>query len=144
MTKPSQFILTTDYATLKNDDSDSSTVTAPGAQVVPAAIGPVGGYVEYHTDVSIGTQGAISRLQIASSKGSDIVYSTRTLSFNRTGTILGNPADYSIIAFAYRVAPTTLRCQVYIQNPNSDPLVTEAGNETFTFYLNTFLAPFTT
>jgi hypothetical protein len=142
MVKPSQFILTTDYATLKNDDADSTSVTAPGAQVVPAAVGPLGGYLEYHTDLEVGVQGSITRLQISSSKQSNIVYSTRTLSLDRTGTVLGMPAIYSVVAFTYRVGPTTLRCQVYIQNPNADPLTTEAGNETFTFYVNTFIPPY--
>lgn len=144
MTKPSDFILSTDYATLKNDDSDTTSVTAPGAVSVPAAVGPVGGYVEYHQDLTIGTAGAITRLQIESSKNAGVVYAARTLSIDRTGTVGGSPANYSIIAFAYRTAPTTLRCQVYISNPNAGTLTTAAGDETFTFYINTFLAPYST
>ena len=143
MTKPSQFILNTDYATLKNDASGTVSVTAPGSQVVPAAVGPVGGYLEYHTDIEIGVAGSITRLQISSSKESNTVYSTRTLDILRLGTVLGFPGvPYNIIAFTYRTAPTTLRCIVYVSNPNTDPLTTAVGDETFTFYVNTFIPPY--
>lgn len=143
MVKPSHFILTTDYATLKNDDSDALQVTAPGAQAVPSATGPLGGFLEYHQDIEVGAQGSVTRLQISSSKDSNTVYSTRDLSVQHNGTVGGIPGFlYSVTAFTYRVSSTTIRCQVYILNPYSGILTTETGDETFTFYINTFIPPY--
>lgn len=137
MPKPNSFILTTDFATLKNDDSSSTTVVAPGLAVVPGS-----SYLEYHSDLGIGVQGSITRIQISSSKNSNIIQLTRNVSGSRTGTVLGFSTPYSIYAFVYRLDANTIRCQAYIPNPYADPLTTEAGDETFTFYINTFLPPY--
>lgn len=137
MTKPSNFIMTTDYATLQNDDGTSTTVTAPGSASVPGS-----SYVEYHTDLTIGAQASINRVQIASSKDSNTRFATQALYYLRTGTVGGVATPYNILAFAYRTSATNLRCQVYIPNPNLTTLTTASGNETFTFYIDTFIPPF--
>jgi len=142
MPKPESFTSSTDFATLKNDARASAQVTAPGSQVIPATIGVAASYLEYHADLAVGAPGAVMRVQIASSKNSNIIQVTQNTGGVRLGTLLGFPNPYNISAFAYRLSPTTVRCQVYIPNPNSDPLTTAAGDETFTFYINTFLPPF--
>lgn len=144
MTKPEDFILSTDYATLKNDATGITTVSIPASQVIPASIGPNGSYLEYHSDLEIGTIGALTRIQISSTKDSNAIYATRTADYGRTGSTPSGPgiSSYSVDAFLYRISPTTVRCQVYILNQYPEPLTTEAGVETITFYVNTFLAPY--
>lgn len=133
MVKPSLFNLTTDYATLGNDAGGTGSATVAGAQVIAGA-----GHLEYSQDLFIGAQASINRLQISSSKDSNIRYSTQLLSYGRTGSL----GTYSIVAFAYRIAPSTLRCSVYIQNPYAGAMTTAAGDETFIFYIDTFIPPF--
>lgn len=137
MTKPSNFILTTDYATLQNDDGASTTITAPGSVSVSGS-----SYVEYHVDLTIGAMASINRVQIASSKDSNTRYATQSLIFLRTGTVGGVSTPYNILAFAYRTSATNLRCQVYIPNPSASTLTTASGSEIFTFYIDTFIPPF--
>lgn len=142
MPKPESFIASTDYATLKNDAKGIVSVTAPGSIVIPGSVGSVGSYVAYQADLVIGATAAITRIQISSSKNGNNIQVTRNASGIRTGVSLGFSTIYSTTAFVYRISPTTVRCQVYTPNPQADPLTTEAGNETFTFYVNTFLPPF--
>lgn len=137
MPRAESFILTTDFATLKNDALGSTSTTAPGSVVIPPTA-----YVEYHADLNIGVLGSITRIQISSSKNANAIQVTRSVSGFRIGTSLGFPAPYGISAFVYRLNPTTIRCQVYIPNPYSDPLTTAIGDETFVFYINTFLPPY--
>lgn len=133
-----KFIFSTDYATLKNDNNATVQVTFPGSVVVPASVGSAGSAIETHTDVTIGAQGAISRIQISSTKDASIIHPARNVYYNRTGDL----GAYTIVAFTYRVSPTVMRCSAFVTNPFSSPLTTEAGDETFTFYVNTFLPPF--
>lgn len=132
------FILSTDYATLKNDNNATIQVTFPGSTVVPASVGVAGSAVEVHTDVTMGAPGAISRIQISSTKDAGIIHPARNVYYNRTGDL----GSYQIVAFTYRTSPTTLRCSAFVTNPYNAILTTEAGDETFTFYVNTFLPPF--
>jgi len=142
MTKPESFILTSDFATLKNDSNVTVSVTVPSSVVIPGSVTAVGQYVEYHQDSTSGKQGAISRIQISSSGDSNRIYPARTVSWERLGTVGGvGGFSYSVFAFTYRVNPTTVRCMAYIMNPYSTPLTTAAG-ETITFYVATFLPPF--
>lgn len=144
MYNPDKFILSTDFATLKNDADTTVQVTFPGSIVIPGSVGPAGSYSERHTDVVIGAQGAISRVQISSSKDSNIIHPARNLYYDRSGIVLGISTSYTLSAFVYRISPTTMRCIVLIPNPYSDPLTTASGDETITFHVNTFLPPFAT
>lgn len=133
MVKPSLFILTTDYATLGNDDGTTISVTAPGFQPIGA-----GATLTYSTDVVIGAKASLNRIQISSSKDSNTPYETLSLSFLR----VGSPSPYNIVAYAFRIDTSTLRCQIIIPNPTGAPMITEAGDETFTFDIDTFIPPF--
>lgn len=139
-----RFILTTDFATLKNDNSGNTTVTFPASQSVPAAVGSTGGYTIFTSDLTIGVQGALTRTQISSSKDSNIPYTVRRLSYQRSGIVSGSPASYTIDAFTFRLNANTIRFQVMVMNPYSSALTTATGAETFTFFINTFLPPYTT
>lgn len=137
MVKPSSFITSSDYATLKNDDSTIATV------VFPASVAIAGSGSRTETfDVTIGAKGAINRIQISSSKDSSKRYVTQTLAYTRTGTVGGFPTPYSILAFVSRTSATNLRCTVYVPNPSGSTLTTASGDETFVFYIDTFIPPF--
>lgn len=137
MTTPSQFIATSDYATLKNDNGTSTTVTFPASTVIAGS-----GSSVVTSDLVIGAAASINRVQISSSKDSNTRYATLSLSFGRTGTSSGSPASYDIFAFVTRISSTTLRCSAYVPNPYGASLTTATGDETFTFYIDTFLPPF--
>ena len=138
MTNPENFIANTDFATFKNDAKGTLSVTFPGSQVVAGS----GGLLSYTADLTLGKAGANIRARGGSSKDSSIQYAVSSVSFNRMGLILGFPAFYSIYANISRVNATTVRLTVFVNNIYSDPLTTEAGDETFTFVVNTFLSPF--
>jgi hypothetical protein len=134
MVKPSLFNLTTDYASLANDAGTTVSIISPGGAIIAGA-----SFATYNFDTVIGKQASLNRIQISSSKNSNIRYSTQTLAYSRSGS----PGPYTVLAYAFRTSPSTLRCRVYIQNPYIDTLTTEAGNETFTFHIDTFIPPFT-
>lgn len=130
-TVPSDFIQTTDFATTKQDNSAIATVVLPGSTSVPGS-----GSVEFHTDVVIGAKAAITRMQIASSK---YLSNDRNVCSQLIRTYSG---PYQAAAYATRINATTLRCSVFIPNPSAVGMTTVAGDETFTFYIDTFLPPF--
>jgi len=137
MPKPENFTSSTDYATLKGDNSGTATVTIPSSTVVPG-----NALVEWHADINIGRQGAVAKAQISSSKNSNKVISTNATSFIRFGTVLGFGAIYEVYIFVWRPSANVLRCQAIIQNPYSDPLTGVSGDEVINYYVNTFLPPF--
>lgn len=132
-TIPADFIILSDDATLKNDARTTASVVFPGSTVVAG-----NGSAEFHTDVVIGQVGSINRLQIASSKDSGKRYVTKSYSREYTGSLGG----YNIFAFASRISTTTIRCSLVLLNPYSSNMTGEAVDETFTFYIDTFIPPF--
>ena len=139
MTKPDTFMLTTDYATLKNSESGlTAQVTVPGSIV----IGGAAVYAPFF-DIPIKEAMAISTGRISSSKNSNRSLIGNATDSMRFGVVTGIPgALYDVYAFLWRVSPNVVRFQALIQNPYSDPLTTEAGDETFTVVFNTFVPPF--
>jgi hypothetical protein len=133
MTLPAQFILSSDFPTLKNDASSSGSIVIPTSFVIAGN----GSYTN-SSDVTIGAQGAMVRGRIASSKNSSLWWTGQIVTFNRTGTVLGFPSGYTLYCSMYKTSATTLRFSVYIRNESVDPLTTEAGAETVSFYANTF------
>ena len=137
MSKPNNFIFTTDFPTLKGD------ATVSVARIVGSSVTVNGNsFLSVYGDVTMGSIGALSRGRISSSKNSSIFYTGNNIAFTRTGTVLGSTTTYTVLAFMYRVSPTVLRFQIYIMNPYSDTLTCEAGADTITFYVNTFTAPY--
>jgi hypothetical protein len=139
MTKPGNFILTSDYATIANDGQATGTVAVPASVAVPA-----NGSRSFSTDLTVGGQGAATRSRIQSSKIGSKFYVGSVLASENTGTVLGIPGSpYTTYAFITRINATTARLLVYIPNPYSDPLTSDYGSvETFTFVINTFVPPF--
>lgn len=132
--KPSSFLLTTDFPTFKNDASANGTVSIAGGLVIAG-----GGSFTANGDFSIGTQGAITRSRWLSSVD-NTWYSGQYIIYNRTGTVGGLPFAYNIGLFVYRTSPNTMRLQVVIPNPAAGAL-TGAAAETILMYSETFIAP---
>lgn len=139
MSKPSQFITSSDFPTLKNDGNTGTTALPDVTVTVPASITiPGGSYLEYHTDVTIGSAGAITTARISSSKDSNVWYRAQFVVYTRFGA----DGFYSVGAFIHRINSTQIRCHAYIPNPNSTNTRGETTAETITFHLNTFIPPF--
>lgn len=137
MVKPSNFIMNSDYATLANDDTGIATVTIPGGVSVPAG----GTYIQ-SVDIAIGATASINRIQFSSSKDFNTRYSAiGFMGWTRIGTVLGATASYEVYAIPHRISSGFLRLDAYIPNPYGDVLIGDSGNETLTFYIDTFIPP---
>lgn len=136
MNKPEQFIVTSDYATLKNDATGAVSVTFPGSQSIAS-----NQLRTYTNTATLGTRGASLRTRIMSSKHGSW-YSCSTLSFSRNANMGGMTVPYSISAFVTRTQPDEVTVIVSVLNPYDTSITTASGNETFTFELSTFLSPF--
>lgn len=137
MPKPQQFIFSTDYPTLKQQTGAGALITLPGSLV----IGP-NGTLETHGDATVGTVGSLLRTRISSSFNGNEPLVGDAVIFNRTGTISGSPVPYSVLAIVYRISPTQLRFQAFIQNPYGANLTTQAGTDAIKIWSVCFLAPY--
>ena|ERR1700757_3009216 len=137
MVKPIHFITSSDFPTLQGDGTASAVGVITGGLTIAA-----GNYLGTQGDATIGSAGAITRGLIWSSKNGNIGLVGNGFSFQRTGTVGGAPAAYSLVAFMWRVGPNILRFQIYIPNPYGSTLTTEAGDDTINMYAATFKAPF--
>lgn len=138
MTDANNFILTSDYATLKNDSVTTAvSVVVPGSQAVAANT-----VYSVSADITLGKAGSIVRAQIASSKDSNLRYVATSINYGRTGTVGGAAAAYTVAAVLTRISGTTIRLTAYIVHPYGSTLTGAAGAETITFYVTTFLSPY--
>lgn len=139
MDRPESFILTTDYATLKNDSAApitlqvtiSSGVSIPGNSVYSVA-----------ANATVNSNSADIRSIIHSSKNSAYYLVASSTYYMRSGTVLGFPGfECKVYAAISRESATQIRLTAIIKNPYSSPLVFEAGDETITAYITTFISP---
>ena len=137
MNDPNNFIVSTDFATIKNDDSDNTpSVTIPSSVVVAAN--------SIYTQTSIVTVGsAVSniRARIKSSKDGRWVVGA-SLSMLRVGSSGGVPAFYDTLVTVTRESATQVRLTAFIRNGDIYPLTAVSGAETFSAEVSTFLSPF--
>ena len=139
MNNPENFILTTDFATLKQDGVGTITINVPGSISIPAS----GSYSYIQTaDIEVGTAGAGVRSKIATSRQGGRLYNTTKLVSFSTGKAGAFNTTYSTDAYISRVSPTTLRAVILIPNSYGTTLVTSPTPELFTFKFSTFLPPF--
>lgn len=134
MSKPENFIQNSDYASLKNDDRGSVSVTFPASQSVAS-----NGLKIFYNTIDVGTSGASARVQIASSKDSNKFYSCTQLTYQRD---LGGGFSYTIVASYSRTSSSTMTVYCFVYNQTGFGITTLPGDETFTFSINTFLDPF--
>jgi len=137
MTKPSDFIESSDYASLANDDNGEVSVTFPGSQSIPPNTMKV-----FSTTINLGSLGSSMRWRICSNKDSNKWFVGAQLQYDRNGSIPGTAVTYSIIAVVTKTSPTAVTVLAIVLNPYSDTLITEAGDETFQLHANTFVPPF--
>lgn len=141
MSKPESFTATTDFATLKNDNFGSVSITIPASVSIPNT--GVGSTYTLSASFNVGVKGAVSRTRITSGRYG-ITTAGPLLISNSTGVYSGSPANYAIYAFLSRSSATTITCYITIQGDGASPgsLTTANTPETFTFYTNTFIPPF--
>lgn len=133
---PSKVILMASaHDTLKNDAYDTSgSITIPGS----ASIAVNGRYLVTE-DITIGEAGSIADYRFQTSRDTTRDYLSSVItSFTRTGSL----GAYSIFVNAFHVDATTVRIQAQAPNPYGSTLTGQAGDETFTFKIRTFKAPF--
>jgi hypothetical protein len=138
MTKPSNFILNTDYATLKNDGEGTISYTLPASVIIPAA-----GIQTYTSDVSIGVPGASVRARISSTLN-NVWYAHSTVIYQHStgGTVLGVGVGYDMAVIVHKYSNTLVRLSISINNPYSDPFTVSLASRTITAHVATFLPPF--
>lgn len=137
MNNPNNFIVTTDFATIKNDDSDNTlSVTIPSSVVV----GPGSIYTQTSV-VTVGSSVSNIRGRIRSSKDGRWVVGG-SISIYRIGTNIYGPAFYDILVTITRESATQVRLTAFIRNIDTIAITCEAGAETFSAEVNTFLSPF--
>lgn len=135
--RPEEFILTTDYATLKNDDSGTFQLVVPGSM----SIGSGTTYTN-SIDITLGSDSVNTRSQINSSRASTVWVAASQVDFPRTGTVGGSPSPYTLFTIITRIGTNTLQISASIFNSNVGTLTTQSGAETITFDIRTFLSPF--
>lgn len=139
MSSPSNFILNSDYATLKNSQYGlTAQVTVPGSSTLYA-----NSYLEWHTDITITEPFAMSACRIASSKNSNKYLVGNNTYMNRSADYGGfYDIPYGINVFVFRTNSTTVRFQALINNPYNFDWVLAPTDETFSLYMYTFVPPF--
>ena len=139
MTKPSNFTLSSDYATLKNDATGTLSVTLPSGVVIPAAT------VYTQTDtISIGTPGASYRSRVNSTKRTQWLISKSIIySYSSGATIPPSVSvNYDIFVSIVKQSSTQVVLRVSIPNAYTDPMTVSGLAQTVTAHVATFLPPF--
>jgi len=140
MPKPSNFILTTDYSTYKNDAIGSIVFTIPGSISIAANTSYKASY-----NLAIGTQGAPSRAFINSSASPSQWFVGPMLQVVCDGidSFFGATPYYYYITIL-RTAPNVVTVNVEISNYafGAGTLTTETTPRTITVKLATFIPPF--
>lgn len=106
MTKPSDFILNSDYLSIAQTGRSSHTATFGGGTLQPA--GYVGDYVVQHVDFTITSElGAIDRIMI-SDNGSDYY----------VGSQMSVAPSANVVGFlnVYRVSKNVIRAELVLTN----------------------------
>lgn len=132
---PSKVIIMANaHDTLKNDDDTTVTVTIPGSTVIAAA-----GQSLASSDVTIGSDQSMADFRVQTSRDTTRDYlATIQLTFNRSGSL----GSYPIYVTAYHLSAGIIRVQAFAVNNYGSSMTGQAGNETFTFKIRTFKAPF--
>lgn len=138
--RPEQFIQTSDYATLKNDDRQTTALNIPVGATIPAF-----GFIEYSTTAEIGTINASTRVQMSTSgdPGAWTPGNMREVILQVKYNTTGSPIiDYYQVVNIERVSPSTVKMYVRITNPLSFSITVVGSVTTVTADIATFLSPF--
>lgn len=145
MSKPEQFILNTDFSTLKNDDTAEYTFTITGSKVI-AASAPYS-FTQTETFNVGEATGATQRVQIETSLEPNQWYSGSALQYIANGTYsVSGPTQYPTQIVVYRTSSTQVTVLVLIPNQGgpfgAGSLTTESTTRTVRIRVATFLPPF--
>jgi len=138
MTKPENFILNSDYATLKNDGSTTLSVTLPDTLSIPPST-----TYSISATASLGVAGASTRQRISSTKNA-IQYITKSVVYSYTSgaTVIGEPFVYwSIFVFINRRTSDSVDLTVFIPNQYGNTMNITGLSQTITAKVATFLPP---
>ena len=138
MTKPSRFLLNSDYRTLKVDGVGNFIGTLPPSTVIAA-----GATWTFNQDVEVGAIGALSQVAIGYNSPATAYYFADSITFTGfTGTSSGSPAPYSILVVLSRISPTTMRFSMQVLNPYGATLTTDSSGRTISATAATYIAPY--
>lgn len=137
MNNAEDFILTTDFATLKNDDAGTISVTIPNVTSIPAAT-----VYSWYNEIEVGAVGSSVRAVIYTDKDIRKFYSTTLFHYYTGGTVSGSPTLVGINCFLHRTSKTTLRLTCFLQNPYGSTMTITGLSQTVTANFVTFLPPF--
>lgn len=138
MTKPQNFIATSDYGSVKNDARGRLSLTIPNGATIP----PNGGKTTWSQDLTIGTINASLRTQMQSSlrPGEWTLGQFRTIDMTLNYPGFGTSTE-SGAASIIRINATTIR--LYCTHFNFSPsTITVVGGQTITADVVSFLSPF--
>lgn len=133
---PSKVIIQANaHDTLKNDDrNNSGSVTIPGSSSIAA-----NGRLLVTQDVVVGSSAAITDIRFQTSRDTTRDYiAGAQLSFVRSGSL----GAYTVYAGAFRLNNTSVQVYAFAVNPYGLTMTSQSGDETFTFKLRTYRAPF--
>lgn len=137
MTKPNDFILNSDYATLKNDANGNVTVTLPASFSISG-----GGIAIYRNTIALGSRGSSFRAYIYSpSTTYNFVGEYYVNTLLNAGIVSGSTVDVDIFVYVYRSSPTEVGLTVKIPNAYGSTMTLPSMGQSFTSHIATFLPP---
>lgn len=146
MNNPEDFILTTDFATLKNDSQLTRlSFNINNGDTVPAATGggATPGVRIYQQTVTVGTRGAPLRSRMRNTTLSSTWYGCSQLIFPILISYPGTPNyELDVGAILERINPTQMRVYAAIPNGNPQAAMTIRRTERIECDFTTFLSPF--
>lgn len=136
MTKPSQFIYTTDYSSIWSDTPHTIAVTIPGSINIPNLSS-----VNYFTDLAVPSGAHLLWSKLTSSLSPTVVNVNRSLyrSYNA-----GGGRFVSLQTYVYKPSPSVIRVLTVVSNNNPlspGALTTSATPETITAIVRLMSVP---
>lgn len=139
MIYPENFISTTDFATLKNDEVGTITLALPNTASIAAS-----GVATYSSVLTIGVVGSSVRSRITSTSNTK-VFCTGTVGYSSTtGATVGGVGGfgYDLYVAVHRISPTQIQLSAHIPNPYGSTMDITGLSQTLTATIATFIPPF--
>lgn len=137
MNNPQRFILSTDFATLKNSYISDPVIVTLNSQNISG-----GRAASSYMDIKIPTNDISLRSSIACNHFSNSWQQSMQVSFTETGKVSGSNASYAVLLFVSTVALDTVRCTILATNPYSSTLTMASGAVVGQFIVSSFVPPF--
>ena len=140
MTKPSNFIQNSDYASLKNDNHGQMTLYLGSSPALA-----YNAQYTYESFLTLGTINAGIRSQISTDVAPTVFWSSPSINITLQATISGGggTTDYPATVYVERTSPTTMRLACNVYGIAAGLTTTITGKfQTVTADIVTFLSPF--